>query len=289
MAGSFTLVLEEEAEDWSLPLWRETLLGVDWLKLHASKVFYGLGVPRGDGAAVVLVPGFLGHDIYLAELYGWLWRMGYTPYMSRIGHHADCPNILIGHLLKTVRRAHKKTGRPVHLVGHSLGGVLSLGAAAMAPGLVGKVITLGSPIRGPKVHPWVLRQANLVRQRIYRNKHQRPKDKPFMRDCFTYHCACGFSCKTREEIPDGLPNLALLQDRRRRELGDVHHRLPRAEPGSQRHALRPCLERRSLQAHRQDARAGEEKAQEEVASSPGSGRSQEGACFTAVGGSQRLA
>lgn len=210
MAGSFTLHLEDEVEDWSLPIWRESLLGVEWVQLRLSKVFYGLGVPRGDGAAVVLVPGFLGHDIYLTELYLWLWRMGYKPYMSRIGHHADCPNVLIQHLLRTIRKAHRKTGKPVHLVGHSLGGVLSLGAAAMAPDLVGKVITMGSPIRGPKVHPFILRQASLVRQRIQRNRSARAKGKAVDRDCFTYHCACGFSCHTRDHVPDGLPHRAIF-------------------------------------------------------------------------------
>jgi hypothetical protein len=39
----------------SVPLWRESLFGLDWLALRASPVFYGIGVPRGDGSAVVLV------------------------------------------------------------------------------------------------------------------------------------------------------------------------------------------------------------------------------------------
>ena len=65
-----------------MPLWRETLFGLDWLALRASPVFCGFGVPRGDGSAVVLVPGFLGTDWYLLDLYGWLGRLGYPPYAA---------------------------------------------------------------------------------------------------------------------------------------------------------------------------------------------------------------
>ena len=41
-----------------VPIWREGLAGLDWLALRTSSVFYGCGVPRGDGSAAVLVPGF---------------------------------------------------------------------------------------------------------------------------------------------------------------------------------------------------------------------------------------
>ena len=53
-----------------MPIWRESLAGLDWLALRTSPVFYGCGVPRGDGAGVVLVPGFLGTDWYLLERNG---------------------------------------------------------------------------------------------------------------------------------------------------------------------------------------------------------------------------
>src|SRR3990170_1323342 len=44
----------------ALPLWREALVGMDWLSLRASSVYRGIGVPHGDGSVVVLIPGFLG-------------------------------------------------------------------------------------------------------------------------------------------------------------------------------------------------------------------------------------
>ena len=50
----------------AVPIWRESFIGVDWLALRYSPVYYGLGVPRGDGSAVVLVPGFLANDFLLA-------------------------------------------------------------------------------------------------------------------------------------------------------------------------------------------------------------------------------
>ena len=54
------------------PFWTEALFGAEILILHATPVYYGLGVPRGDGSAVVIIPGFLGTDVYLTELHAWL-------------------------------------------------------------------------------------------------------------------------------------------------------------------------------------------------------------------------
>ncbi|MGH9802568.1 MAG: hypothetical protein ACRD82_19560, partial [Blastocatellia bacterium] len=72
------------------PIWNEAMLGLDWLALRTSPVFYGFGVPRGNGSAVIVVPGFLGTDYYLWEMNLWLRRIGYKAYMSGIGWNADC-------------------------------------------------------------------------------------------------------------------------------------------------------------------------------------------------------
>src|SRR5689334_25375784 len=113
------------------------------LLLHASPVYYGIGVPRGDNSAVVLLPGFLGSDLYLVELFAWLQRIGYRPYFSGIGLNADCPNLLIRYGLNaTLDRARRETRRKIHLLGHSLGGLLARAAAAERPGQIASVITL---------------------------------------------------------------------------------------------------------------------------------------------------
>jgi len=198
-------LLVSEHQPLALPMWRESLLGVDWVKLRSSPVYYGFGVPRGDKSAVVLVPGFLGYDFYLVELYTWLWRMKYSPYMSKIGHNADCPDILVDHLLKTVRKAKNKTGRRVHLVGHSLGGVIARSAAVLHEDLIASVTALGSPIRGVRVHPAVLNMAEVVRRRVHARKHLRPVHKPIHEHCFTSKCGCGFSRTWRQELPEAIP------------------------------------------------------------------------------------
>jgi len=185
-------------------------MGVDYVSLKASRVYYGFGVPKGNGAPVVLVPGFLGVDLYLLELYGWLWRIGYKPYMSRIGQNAECPNILIDRLSKTVMRARRETGKRVHLIGHSLGGVLARSAAMLHPDLVASVITLGSPVRGVRVHPWVLGSAERIRKQIYNRRHLFPPHKPHEPDCYTSRCACGFSCTWRDEFPDTVRETAIF-------------------------------------------------------------------------------
>ena len=69
-----SFLLADAHEPHPVPIWRETFLGVDWVKLRASRVYYGIGVPKGDKSAVILVPGFMGYDYYMVELFAWLWR-----------------------------------------------------------------------------------------------------------------------------------------------------------------------------------------------------------------------
>jgi pimeloyl-ACP methyl ester carboxylesterase len=183
-----------------VPIWRESLFGLDWLALRASPVFYGFDVPRGDGSAVVVVPGFLGTDWYLLELHGWLGRLGYRSYLSRIGRNADCLELLSRKLLETVQTARAATGRPVHLIGHSLGGLLARSVAVRRPDLVASVVTLGSPFRGIRSHPLLLRVSDRVRERLRRD------DRP---DCFTGYCDCEAVTGLESAFPSSVPQIAV--------------------------------------------------------------------------------
>lgn len=176
---------DREIRESSLPIYFESLVGLDWLLLHLSPVYYGLGVPKGDGSAVVLVPGFLGTDVYLYEFYLWLARINYKPYFSGIGWNADCLNTLVIRLRETVKNAFEETGGKVHLIGHSLGGILSRSLASQEPDLVASVVTLASPFRGVRSHPEVLKIAEKIRKRIFSRE-----DKSNFPKCYTGHCDC---------------------------------------------------------------------------------------------------
>src|SRR5713226_1831656 len=132
--------LQEEFQASSaLPLWREAFLGMDWIALRMSSVYRGIGIPRGDGSAVVVIPGFMGSDQYLGDMNAWLKRIDYTPYLSNIGRNAECPDVLSGRLHDTIERAYAETGGAVHLIGHSLGGVLARGSAVRWPEKIASV------------------------------------------------------------------------------------------------------------------------------------------------------
>lgn len=188
-----------------IPIWKEALFGADLLLLHASPVYYGLGVPRGDGSAVVVVPGFLGSDFYLSHLTTWLNRIGYKAFVSGIGLNAECPNLLIEYRLnQTIKQALEATGRKIHLIGHSLGGVIARSVAANRPQHIASVVTLGSPFRGNVAHPSILRAAKAVRQHIL--KQHGPEVLP---TCYTARCTCDFLNNLRCDMPESVSQTAI--------------------------------------------------------------------------------
>ena len=71
--------------------WTEALFAAELLFLHATPIYYGFGVPRGDDSAVIIIPGFLGTDLYLMELHAWLGRIGYRPIFFRHRYQRRLP------------------------------------------------------------------------------------------------------------------------------------------------------------------------------------------------------
>ena len=186
-------------------VWTEALFGAEILLLHATPVYYGLGVPRGDGSAVVIIPGFLGTDLYLTELHAWLRRIGYRPYFSGIGVNAECPNLLIERRLnQTIEKALMDTERKIHLIGHSLGGVIARSVAGNRPDDIASVITLAAPIRGTVANQAVLRAAEAVRLRIL-EEH----GTGVLPDCYTGRCTCNFLGSLRRKVPDTMLETAI--------------------------------------------------------------------------------
>jgi triacylglycerol lipase len=185
--------------------WTEALFAAEILLLHATPIYYGFGVPRGDDSGVVIIPGFLGTDLYLMELHGWLGRIGYRPYFSGIGINADCPNLLIKrHLNETIERARAETGKKIHLIGHSLGGVIARSVAGQRPRDVASVITLAAPIRGTVTSQTVLHAAEAIRLRILQ-EHGRG----VLPDCYTGRCTCNFVDSLKRDVPDSMLQTAI--------------------------------------------------------------------------------
>lgn len=197
-----------------LPILCEPLSLLELAELRFSPVYYGMGVPAGDGSAVVIIPGLLCMDLLLSELHGWLARIGYRPYFSGMDIVNDCPDLLARRLAETINRAYSETGCRVHLIGHSLGGVFARSAAVRMSDRIASVITLGTPFRGLVMHGFVIALANVVRRMIRTRYGNLPKY------CATSQCGCAFGRSLRRQWPESVTQTAIYT----REDGLVHWR-----------------------------------------------------------------
>lgn len=183
-----------------VPIWREAALIPEWLHLKTSPVLAGHDIARGNGSAVVTIPGFMCSDLYTECLTNWLARIGYRAYPSGLARNNDCVEKLSHQVLKTIERAAAETGGKVHLIGHSLGGVMARIAACHRPELVASIITLAAPFRGVRAHWYVLWLGNRVRYRI------QSKDVP---QCFTGFCTCPAVLALQRELPATVNHCAI--------------------------------------------------------------------------------
>ncbi len=117
----------------------------------ASTPLFSL-LPKGDGHAVLTLPGFMATNGSTVPMRRLLSRLGYDAHGWNAGRNIRVDEPLIGQLEDQLTGLHRTTGRKVSLVGWSLGGVLAREIAKMHPDKVRLVVSLGSPISGDRGH-----------------------------------------------------------------------------------------------------------------------------------------
>jgi triacylglycerol lipase len=165
-------------------------------RLLCDPVFFGTDAARGDGAPVLLIPGFFAGDWSLATMARWLTRIGYRPYLSGIDWNVGCPNEKSERLGWRLAHLTDECGAPAVLVGHSLGGVLARALAGTWPERVRHVVTLGSPAR----MEWsVVRPRYRPALRAFQTMWHALNNLPSQ--CGTEQCACRFGGAVASNFP----------------------------------------------------------------------------------------
>jgi hypothetical protein len=123
--------------------WRE----VAW---HVPRLLSGLGPlgPRGpeDGPPVLVIPGFLATDRTTMELRRALARAGWRAHPWLLGMNGGAKKDTMDALTGRLEAIYD--GRPILLVGWSLGGMFARQIACRHPEMIRAVVTLGSPFSG---------------------------------------------------------------------------------------------------------------------------------------------
>lgn len=128
-------------------VWRE-------LRLFRELPRLGIQLPslvfetRGRGRPVLLLPGYGSSDRALKPLSMYLRALGYRSFGWGLGKNRGDVPALVPQVAKVAERIADEEGRPVSLLGWSLGGVLARETARDLPEVVDRVITLGTPIVG---------------------------------------------------------------------------------------------------------------------------------------------
>ncbi|GAC1325374.1 MAG: hypothetical protein NVSMB25_23800 [Thermoleophilaceae bacterium] len=170
-------------------------------RLLVDPVFRGEGIPHGDGAPAMLIPGFLAGDNSLSVMRGWLERIGYAPIGSGILSNVDCSDRAVNRLDKRLETLWKRTGRPVALIGHSRGGHFAKALAHRRPDRVSQVISLGAGLDTP----FDISIPTKAAVGAFRALYAATSDRVSRRGCFTDSCSCSFTRDYSGEFPKTVP------------------------------------------------------------------------------------
>jgi len=103
--------------------------------------------PRGSRGVMVL-PGFTTSDRIMIPLRSYLRSRGHTVWGWELGvNRGDVDMNLPRVIAQVERRVEENGGRPITMVGWSLGGVFAREVARVRPDLVEELVTLASPAR----------------------------------------------------------------------------------------------------------------------------------------------
>lgn len=109
-------------------------------------LYRGKGVPRGDGKAVLVIPGLFGNTLYIAPMYTWLRTIGYEPMGSTLALQGGCPERISREVEAALTAYLRGRSRRVAFIGHSHGGVIGRVVAARLGRQVSHLILLGAPV-----------------------------------------------------------------------------------------------------------------------------------------------
>lgn len=133
---------------WAQAMAGEARMAGELAQLMASPVFRGRELPRGDGRAVLVLPGLFANDLYLQPLHTWLGRIGYRPVVSTLMFNAGCSERLSGRVAQHLRDRLGRQDQPLAIIGHSRGGLMAKALAVRFGAQASHVVFLGSPVGG---------------------------------------------------------------------------------------------------------------------------------------------
>jgi pimeloyl-ACP methyl ester carboxylesterase len=126
-------------------------------------------MPRGDGHVVVDIPGWKAPEVSGLPLRLYLSWLGYDARGWGFGTNTGDPRRDATRLTESVASLAEQSGRPVSLVGWSLGGVIAREVARRRPELLRQVITYGTPVvGGPSYTAVAGRYSHALRQEATR-------------------------------------------------------------------------------------------------------------------------
>ncbi|MBK9179306.1 MAG: alpha/beta fold hydrolase [Acidimicrobiales bacterium] len=104
-------------------------------------------VGRGDRHPVLILPGFTAGDGSTLPLRWFLRGQGYWTHGWGLGRNIGPTRWVLAGIRARLEELHERHGRPISLIGWSLGGIYARELAREYPDAVRQVITLGSPFR----------------------------------------------------------------------------------------------------------------------------------------------
>ena len=102
---------------------------------------------RGDGRPVLVLPGFLAGDLATGSLRAHLRRRGFHTHRWTLGVNRGFTDAILTGLTERFDALHARHGRPIAIVGWSLGGLMARWLAHTRPDAVERIVCLGSPWR----------------------------------------------------------------------------------------------------------------------------------------------